>query len=122
MGAAASLQTMDRDALAAAAERYRVPAAVCAKILENDIDGAAAFEYSQLPEEEMNELKAKFEAREKELKAFAADEKNVSIRAGKQLQEVLVKAMELEKELEQEKKLRGEVQAQFDEVSRRISA
>ena len=27
MGAAASLQTMDRDALAAAAERYRVPAA-----------------------------------------------------------------------------------------------
>ena len=56
MGAAASLQTMDRDALAAAAERYRVPAAVCAKILENDIDGAAAFEYSQLPEEEMNEL------------------------------------------------------------------
>ena len=56
MGAAASVKDMDRTALAAEAERADVHPDVCAKIRAERIDGAAAFEYSQLPEEEMNEL------------------------------------------------------------------
>ena len=53
MGAAASVKGMDREALAAEAERYRVPAAVCATIREHDIDGATALELAQLPDAEL---------------------------------------------------------------------
>ena len=51
MGAAASVKGMDREALAAEAERYRVPAAGCATIREHDIDGATALELAQLSDD-----------------------------------------------------------------------
>ena len=56
MGSAASVERMDREALAAEAERNRFPAAVCAKIVEKDIDGATALAYADLPEDDMTAL------------------------------------------------------------------
>ena len=60
MGSAASVERMDREALAAEAERNRFPAAVCAKIIEKDIDGATALEYADLPEDDMTALAKEF--------------------------------------------------------------